>query len=227
MNQLNDRKMKTYHRLIREKVTIHNYPWRYLKDPYKILVSEFMLHRTQAKQVKPVFECFIEQYPTIDIFCKEDYEIIYSKLSSLGLFWRIEGMYKAISELNRTHGEIPVIFDTLIDVEGIGPYIAGAVVCFSKNKAISLVDTNTVRVVGRIFGLDLSGEARRRKAVKETIKYVTPRKDPRSYYYAIIDLAHDICHGNNPDCETCPLNKICDFYLENNERKNGERNSEN
>lgn len=42
------------------------FPWRMTRDPYKILISEVMLHRTQAKQVVFVYEQFIQAYPDIE-----------------------------------------------------------------------------------------------------------------------------------------------------------------
>ena len=35
------------------KTNMRDFPWRKTKDPYKILISELMLHRTRAEQVEP------------------------------------------------------------------------------------------------------------------------------------------------------------------------------
>ena len=51
-----------------------NYPWRMIKDPYKILIAEIMLRRTRADQVLPIYEKFIEKYPTIDSLSKSKLE---------------------------------------------------------------------------------------------------------------------------------------------------------
>jgi len=40
-------------------------PWRHTKNPYKIMIAEFMLHRTKADQVLPVYEKFIKKYPDV------------------------------------------------------------------------------------------------------------------------------------------------------------------
>jgi A/G-specific adenine glycosylase len=121
-------------------------------------------------------------------------------------------MIKALNYLWENYHEVPTDFDQLISVEGIGQYIAGATVCFSKNEPVVLVDTNTVRVVGRVFGLDLSGEARRRKSVIATISETCHPERPRDYYYALIDFAHTVCTPRNPDCMNCPLLDIpCSF----------------
>lgn len=38
------------------KENLREYPWRETTDPYRIIVAEFMLHRTRADQVEGSFE---------------------------------------------------------------------------------------------------------------------------------------------------------------------------
>ncbi|HUT24077.1 MAG TPA: A/G-specific adenine glycosylase, partial [Sumerlaeia bacterium] len=40
-------------------------PWRRTRDPYAILVSEFMLQQTQVATVVPYYERFLERFPTV------------------------------------------------------------------------------------------------------------------------------------------------------------------
>ena len=39
-------------------------PWRKTRDPYRILVSEFMLQQTQVKTVIPYYRKWMESFPT-------------------------------------------------------------------------------------------------------------------------------------------------------------------
>ena len=41
-------------------------PWRRTRDPYRILVSELMLHQTQVPRVAEVYETFLHRFPTIE-----------------------------------------------------------------------------------------------------------------------------------------------------------------
>lgn len=197
------------------KLNIRSFPWRYIDDPYQVLVSEFMLHRTQAVQVIPVYQKFIQRWPTLAGFVAEDPQEIITLLSPLGLHWRITGMIQALHALWAGYGQVPAGFQELVSVHTIGPYIAGAVLCFSSNQNFTLVDTNTVRVVGRVFGMDISGEARRKKTVISMISSVCPPSNPREFYYALIDLAHLVCHPKNPLCAQCPLRTLPCQYSKN------------
>ncbi|NOH14225.1 MAG: DNA-binding protein [Chloroflexi bacterium] len=188
------------------------FPWRHSTDPYLVLVSEFMLHRTQVKQVTPVFEIFTRAFPDLRTLLKSDEKKIQKILSPLGLQWRIDGMIAALKEIQIRYDGVPTDYDQLIAVRGIGPYIAGATVCFTTNRPLPLIDTNTVRVTGRVQGLDLSGEARRRKEITLAIEEICDPDHPRDFYYAMIDLAHELCRPENPQCEDCPLLSVpCNY----------------
>lgn len=195
------------------RTEVKNYPWRWVNDPYKVIVSEFMLHRTQVKQVIEIYTDFIKSYPSLENFSKaSDIELII--LKPLGLGWRIRGMIDALRYLYAEYQSVPVDYEKLLVVKGIGQYIAGATICFSVNQPVTLIDTNVVRVVGRVLGLNLKGEARRRKEVKEAITAVCDPDNPRDFYYSIIDFAHQICHPQFPECQICPLANIpCQFRL--------------
>ena len=42
-------------------------PWRGIKDPYKIWLSEIILQQTRVEQGTPYYYRFIKQYPNIEI----------------------------------------------------------------------------------------------------------------------------------------------------------------
>ena len=202
-----DNRIRRFRTFLRSwgKKNVREYPWRNLLDPYSVLVAEFMLHRTQARQVQPVYLRFLKAYPSLPDLVQSPRRSARRILQPLGLAWRAHAMLDALHELWRKYGEVPTDFDTLTSVHGIGQYIAGATICFTRNVPIALIDSNTVRVVGRVFGLDLRGEARRRHDVIETIAMVCDPQHPRDFYYSLIDLAHLICRPREPLCLTCPL----------------------
>jgi A/G-specific adenine glycosylase len=197
------------------KDNIQVYSWRYRTDPYAILVAEFMLHRTQAAQAQVVYDRFMLKYPSLAEAVAVDRSELIDVLRPLGLMWRIELMIGALHLIWEDYGGIPEDIESLLRVPGIGPYIAGATICFAYNRPVPLVDTNTVRVTGRVLGLDISGEARRRKRVVQAIGTACDPYHPRDYYYAMIDLAHVICHPVIPDCNRCPLRDIpCQYVVQ-------------
>jgi A/G-specific adenine glycosylase len=191
------------------------FPWRLTQDPYKILVAELFLHRTQVIQAERVYVVFIDRFPTLEDYASSSKDEIMKILYPLGLRWRLQGFIDALTMLWEKYKDIPDDIESLLAIPGIGPYISGATICFSQNKALALIDTNTVRVIGRLFGLNLDGEARRRKDMKIAIENTCHKTKPREYYYALIDFAHKICRANNPICINCPLLPLPCIYAEN------------
>ncbi len=48
------------------KQNLRDYPWRSTSDPYSILVAEFLLQRTDADTVVPIYKTFLDCYPSVE-----------------------------------------------------------------------------------------------------------------------------------------------------------------
>src|SRR5205085_6743236 len=62
-----------------------SFPWRLTSDPYRILMAEIMLHRTQAPQVISVYRQFVACYPDVSSLAQVETEALHQVLYSLGL----------------------------------------------------------------------------------------------------------------------------------------------
>jgi A/G-specific adenine glycosylase len=187
------------------------FPWRLTKDPYCLLMVEVMLHRTQAQQVIPVYERFIERYQDVPSLAQATREELHQALYSLGLRWRIDLIHKmAAGLMAHFNGRVPQEKTNLLSLPGVSEYIAGAVRCFAWNLPEPLIDTNTVRVVGRLFGLEIKDSSRRNRRFRELIMALVDPDEPRAYNYALLDLADQICMKKRPpECGRCPVAEWC------------------
>ena len=70
-------------------------PFRDVKDPYKIWLSEVMLQQTQVNTVIPYFNKWIENYPTIKSVANEDSDVLLKIWEGLGYYSRCLNFYKA------------------------------------------------------------------------------------------------------------------------------------
>ncbi len=188
-----------------------SFPWRLTEDPYRILMAEVMLHRTQASQVVPVYERFIGCYPDVPSLAQATKEELHNALYSLGLRWRIDLIHEMAAELMASfNGQVPREKADLISLPGVSEYIAGAVRCFAWNLPEPLIDTNTVWVVGRLFGLEIKDSSRRNRRFRELITALVNPDEPREYNYALLDLADQLCMKKRPPvCRRCPVVKWC------------------
>lgn len=189
-----------------------NFPWRNTRDPYRVLVSEILLHRTRADQVVPVYNKFIREFPTVQHLAKAKQAHVTRILHSLGLFWRNKLLKPLAIEIVTSHnGVVPSAKSQLESLPGVSKYIAASVSCFAFGNAEPILDTNTVRILGRMFGLMVVDGSRRSSRFSELYRSLMSVDQVRDFNYAMIDLGALICSPRNPECEICPVNDMCRY----------------
>lgn len=187
------------------------FPWRQTRDPYRILLAEIMLHRTQVKQMVAVYERLVAEYPDIPALAAADKAILDALLFSLGLRWRTDLLHVMAQEINtRFSGRIPADKADLLSLSGVSEYIAGAVRCFAWDQPEALMDTNTVRIAGRLVGWPVKDSSRRNARFRRALELLVDPQEPRAFNYALLDLAHLVClKRQEPRCQECPLKPWC------------------
>jgi len=187
-----------------------SFPWRETDNPFHVLVAEMMLRRTRAQQVVPIYQKFLATYPDATTLANAPPEAIVQALYSLGLAWRVPAFQAMARALVENHaGQVPDDYVALKKLPGVGDYVAAAVCCFAFGHAVILSDTNTVRVVGRIFGVPTHAESRRRKPIRQLMEQLLDREHPREFNLALLDLAALICLPVRPRCSQCPIAAFC------------------
>lgn len=189
-----------------------DFPWRHTKDPYRIMIAEFMLHRTKAEQVVPVYLEFIEKYPDIETLARANFKDIQEVTEHLGLHWRARHFSEAAKYIiENCNGKFPEDYDKLRGIPGVGEYVAGAILTVCFNKPAPVVDSNIARFINRYFGLNLSGEIRRKKKIVELSGKLFEYKNPGMLLFAVVDFTSLICKPRKPLCGKCPLKNKCDY----------------
>ena len=187
-----------------------DFPWRHTKDPYRIMIAEFMLHRTRAEQVVPIYLDFIKKYPDVYSLVEADKEKIKTITSHLGLHWRSRHFIKAAEYVVENYdGKFPENYNELRKIPGIGEYVAGALMTVAFNKPAPVVDSNIARFINRVWGLNLSGEIRRKKEIVQIARTLFKAENPGELLFALIDFTAIICRPRTPKCSLCILSTIC------------------
>jgi len=193
-----------------------SYPWRNEKDPYKKLIAEVMLQRTRANQVLPVYKSFIKKFPDIDSLHMAQKNEIDKFISKLGLMWRTKLIMDLASTVKiKLKGKIPTIRDELLELPGVGDYIADAMLVFAFAKKRTVIDGNVVRLVSRFFGIEKRGEMRRNKKFIDFCQQLSSdleKKNIKNFNYGLIDFGAFVCKPH-PLCEVCPLSTKCQYFL--------------
>ncbi len=192
-----------------------HFSWRNNPTAYKILIAEFMLQRTKAEQVEPVYKKFISQYPGVNILSKAKLKTIAKLTSSLGLHWRATNFLNASKYIvNNYNGRFPKTRNELLNVPGIGDYVASAIMAVCYNNTEYVIDSNIARFINRYYGLRLSGEIRRKKLLIDKSRELFKVKDQRKFLFTLLDFTALICKPIKPNCNICPIKKGCKSYKE-------------
>ena len=191
-----------------------DFPWRGVSDPYAILISEILLQKTRAENVVTVFNKFIVKYPNANKLSDASFTDIKNEIKTLGLYnqraTKIQNLARILVE--KYNGKIPDNKKELLELPGVGIYIANAVLCFAFNYDVPLLDTNIGRIIERVFSVKVTGEERKKIRVWNLIAEFLPEGKSREYNYSLIDFGAKVCTARNPKHNLCPLIEICDYY---------------
>lgn len=184
-------------------------PWRLTRDPYRILVSEFMLQQTQVSRVLDYYAPFLRRYPSIEALARARGSAVREAWDGLGYYRRAANLHRLAKEVVRRHrGVVPADPSELRRLPGVGPYTAGAVATFAYERPVAAVDTNVSRVLARMFGVKPA-------KVPVLAQRLQPSRGQTAWKFnqALMELGALVCSARAPKCGQCPVNSLCNWYL--------------
>lgn len=192
-------------------------PWKSLKDPYKIWLSEIILQQTRVEQGLSYYQKFIKNYPAIQDLAVARDEEVFKLWEGLGYYTRCKNLlHTARFVAFEKEGKFPVEYDEILKLKGVGPYTAAAIASFAFNRPHAVVDGNVYRVLSRYFGQSLPIDLPKgKKWFQALAEKLLDKNDPASYNQAIMDFGATICTPKIPACVTCYLQKKCIAYNKN------------
>lgn len=197
-------------------------PWRIVgkqkTDPYKVWMSEIMLQQTTVPAVIPYFQKFTEQWPTVvDLANAEDAEVM-AAWAGLGYYARARNLLKCARVVARElGGKFPKDLEGLLELPGIGPYTAAAIMAIAYGQPATVVDGNIERITSRIFAID-APYPEGKKAVHQSAQHlfdqieIWDNQNIKAYPQALMDIGAGICTPKNPSCGLCPVQDFCKAF---------------
>ena len=187
-------------------------PWRGDgATPWRVLTSEVMLQQTPVVRVVPVFEAWMQRWPTPAALAAEPSGEPLRAWGRLGYPRRALRLWEAAGVIvKRFGGAVPTTVDDLFTLPGVGQYTARAVAAFGHGRRVPVVDTNVRRVMNRVLrGTDDAGPATPADLVlMETCLPTEPAVAVR-FSAAVMELGALVCTAASPKCPECPLLDGC------------------
>lgn len=187
-------------------------PWRRTRDPYRVLVSEFMLQQTQVTRVEEYYPRFLREFPTVKHLARARASRVREEWDGLGYYRRAANLHRLAQEVVADHrGIIPEEVAVLRMLPGVGRYTAGAVASFAFEQSEPAVDTNVARVLRRAFHPRLAKGSKGEQRLWRTAAALVPARGPGAWAFnqAIMELGALVCTARVPKCGACPVSGGC------------------
>jgi A/G-specific adenine glycosylase len=164
-----------------------------------------MLQQTRVAAVLEHYKSFLKRFPRIqDLAAAEEADVL-AIWSGLGYYRRARMLHRAAKLLtDEREGRLPRSSTELRQLPGIGRYTANAVASIAFGEPVAVVDGNVERVLSRILGEDLAGEA-----VWSAAQTLLDPANAGDFNQAMMELGATVCVPGVPRCGGCPVKRQC------------------
>ncbi len=187
-------------------------PWRGNCSAWGILVSEIMLQQTPVVRVQPVWEQWLQRWPTPADFAAAPAAEVLRAWGRLGYPRRALRLHAAAQQIVKQHGgAVPDTTEELLALPGVGSYTAAAVAAFAFGRRTTVVDTNIRRVHARlVIGQALPAPTLTAAEIALATELLPQDTDESVLWNAaVMELGALVCTARSPKCDSCPVLDKC------------------
>jgi A/G-specific adenine glycosylase len=191
-------------------------PWKGIKDPYKIWLSEIILQQTRVDQGMPYYNKFILRYPSVHDLAQATEDDVLKTWEGLGYYSRARNLHATAKYISETlSGKFPDNYQDLLALKGIGPYTAAAISSFAYEEKKAVIDGNVQRLVSRILGvLEPIESPEVKRILIDFTQTAIEKVKPSLFNQALMDYGATVCKPKNPSCENCVFKSNCVAFQE-------------
>jgi endonuclease-3 len=176
-------------------------------NSFQLLVATVLSAQCTDAAVNKVTPLLFAAYPGPGDLAKAPIGELEKIVHSTGFFRAKAHNIKALSVtlVEKYGGKVPRSMEELTALPGVGRKTASVVRAHCFDEAAIVVDTHFSRVCRRL-GLTAS---QRPEIIEEHIAAICAKEKWNETSYVLNLFGRDICHARKPDCEKCPVKKIC------------------
>lgn len=182
-------------------------PWRRRREPYTVLVSEFMLQQTTVEAVVPYFERWMSELPTVSDLAAASEDRVMALWAGLGYYSRGRNLHQAAKRI--VESGWPTDRAGCLALPGVGPYTAGALCSLALGLDEPVVDGNVARVYARLTA-DRSEPPPLHRSAWRWASSSLPPGQAGAWNEALMELGATVCRPSNPRCDRCPVSSACE-----------------
>ena len=186
------------------------FPWRSARDPYAALVAAVAAQQTQMSRVLEVYARWMTAFPTLSDLARADRADVLQTWGRAGYPRRAVGLHETARRCMEEHGGVlPHDPKALLALPGVGPFTAAIVRTFGFEEDAPAVDTNIVRVLGRLVFGDLQpARDTPRAEIDASATTIFPTGEGARWNPALMDYGARVCTPH-PHCDVCVVASMC------------------
>jgi len=175
--------------------------------PFQLLAAVMLSAQCRDDRVNLVTPELFRRWPDAAAMAKADPDAVAEVIQSLGLYRaKSRNLVACAQVLTRDfHGEVPRTMEELSALPGVGRKSANVILGNAFGLPGFPVDTHVNRVLNRLGLVATDVPEKIERAVNDV---VAPAKWC-NFSHILIFHGRDICHARKPDCEACPLARLC------------------
>jgi len=177
-----------------------------------VLVSEIMLQQTPVNRVLPAWEAWMRRWPSpADLAAEATGEAV-RMWGRLGYPRRALRLHAtAVACVAHFDGRVPITYEDLRSLPGVGDYTAAAVMSFAHGRRALVLDTNVRRVLARVLDGKALASSSVTKSERQRALEVLPDDDATAALWsvAVMELGALVCTAASPSCDLCPVADMC------------------
>jgi DNA mismatch endonuclease Vsr len=177
-------------------------------DPFNVLVSTVLSHRSHDETTLPAFAALIARYPSPKALARADPREVEWLIRPVGLsYGKARGLVSLARAIELSHGgQVPNDYASLIRLPFVGPKTANAVLVFGWQHPAIPVDSNIHRVVNRLGVVSTDSPQETTTALESAV----PRRYWSELNPTLVQHGQNLCGPVIPKCERCPIRNCCD-----------------
>ncbi len=181
------------------------------ENPYQLVVAVILSAQCTDKRVNMTTPALFRRFPTAEDMANSNENEIFSFIKSISYpnnkAKNLLGMAKTL--VRDFGGKVPDNIDDLQKLPGVGRKTANVVLAVAFDKPAMPVDTHVFRVSNRI---GLTSNAKNPLDCERQLVSHIPQELLSTAHHWLILHGRYVCKARNPECRTCGIREICEYY---------------
>jgi endonuclease-3 len=181
-------------------------------NPLELLIATILSAQCTDVKVNQVTMDLFKKYHSVTDYAKANLPELEEDIRPTGFYRnKAKSVQKCCHELvARFGGEVPRTLEELVTLPGVGRKTANVILGNAFGIPGVTVDTHVHRVSQRI-GLTKNDDPVK---IEFDLMEVVPKEEWTHFSNLLIWHGRRTCMARKPLCETCPIRKLCDYWVQ-------------